>query len=123
MQLTRKSRSLVRRLCRKAYRNRVDPLAQRAKLKARLAELQEEGKIALVHGGIDCDGGRWDNRVAMVSATVIAVERWSDRYKAQAEGPQWQTLEKPSLAKDLTEDSRDLGLEAFEDGHAHVLFA
>ena len=43
--------------------------------------------------------------------------------EAQAEGPQWQTLQKPSFAADLIEDDRDLALEAFEDGHSHVLFA
>lgn len=123
MQLTRKSRSLIRRVCREAFRSRIEPLLQRMKLKARIAVLQEQGAIAIIHGGIDCDGGRWDNRVVMAAATVAAVERWSNQYKARAEGPQWQTLEKPTLAKDLTEDSRDLGLEAFEDGHSHVLFA
>jgi len=123
MQVTRKSRSLVRRLCGQIYRNRPDPLVGRVKLAAPLAELQEEGQIAVVHGGIDCDGGRWDNRVAVIPATVAAIVCWSDRFAAQAEGDQWQTLAKPSLVRELTGDSRDLGREAFEDGHAHVRFA
>jgi hypothetical protein len=123
MQITRKNRSLIRRLCRELYRNKVDFLARRADLKARIGQLQESGKVAIVYGGIDCDGGRWDNRVSEVPAIPVAVERWHDRYEAQAEGPQWQTLEKPSVAADLIEDDRDLALEAFEDGHAHVLFA
>ena len=59
----------------------------------------------------------------IVPATVIAVERWVDRYHAQAEGRQWQSLERPSVAAKLTADERDLAAEAFEDGHAHVLFA
>jgi hypothetical protein len=123
MQLTRKYRILIRRLCRELNRNKVDFLARRADLKTRIGQLQEGGKIAIVYGGIDCDGGRWDNRVTKVPAIPGAVERWHDRYEAQAEGPQWQALEKPSVASDLVEDDRDLALEAFEGGHSHVLFA
>ncbi|WP_114947272.1 hypothetical protein [Microvirga calopogonii] len=123
MQLTRKSRSLIRRLVRELNRNKVDFLARRADLKAKISDLQEGGKVAIAYGGIDCDGGRWDNRVSTVPASPVAVERWYDRYEARAEGPQWQTLEKPSVASDLVEDDRDLALEAFEDGHSHVLFA
>jgi hypothetical protein len=122
MPLTRKVRSLIRRLCRELNRNKVDFLARRADLKTRIGQLQERGKIAIVYSGIDCDGGRWDNRVSEVAAIPVAVERWYDRYEAQAEGPQWQTLEKPSVAADLVEDDRDLAMEAFEDGHSHVLW-
>jgi hypothetical protein len=123
MQLTRKYRSLIRRLVRELNRNKVDFLARRASLKTKIAELQEGGKVAIVYGGIDCDGGRWDNRVTQVPAIPVAVEWWYDRYEAQAEGPQWQRLEKPSVAADFVEDDRDLALEAFEDRHSHVLFA
>jgi hypothetical protein len=123
MQITRKNRSASRRICRLLNRHKVDLLARRANLKKSLAELQEGGEVAIVYGGIDCDGGRWDNRVTKVSAIPVAGERWHDRYEAQAEGPQWQRLEKPSAAADLIEDDRDLALEAFEDGHSHVLFA
>ena len=123
MQLTSELRRVLRRLSRKLLRGRIDPLTQRGTLKTHLAELQEEGQIAIVYGGIDCDGGRWDNRVIIVPATVIAVERWVDRYHAQAEGQQWQSLERPSVAATLMADERDLAAEAFEDGHAHVLFA
>jgi hypothetical protein len=64
MQLTRKTRSLIRRLCRELNRNKVDFLARRADLKTRIGQLQESGNVAIVHGGIDCDGGRWDNQVS-----------------------------------------------------------
>jgi len=123
MQLTRKYRSLIRRLFRELNRNKVDFLAQRIERKKRLAELQEGGMVAIVYGGIDCDGGRWDNRVSLVPATITAVEQWAERYHAQAEGPQWQRLGRPSVAADLVEDDRDLALEAFEDWHAHLLCA
>src|SRR5687768_10297818 len=106
MQPTRETRSLIRRLFRELNRNKVDFLARRADLKTRIGQLQENGKVAIVYGGIDCDGGRWDNRVSEVPAIPVTVERWHDRYEAQAEGPHWQTLEKPSVAADPSEDDR-----------------
>jgi hypothetical protein len=123
MQITRTNRSLIRRLCKELYHNKVDFLAQRIERKKQLAELQEGGVVAIVYGCIDCDSGRWDNRVSLVPATITAVEQWAERYHAQVEGPQWQRLERPSVAADLVEDDRDLALEAFEDGHAHLLCA
>ena len=123
MQLTRTNRSLIRGLFRELNRNKVDSLALRIERKKQLADLQEDGMVAIVYGGIDCDGSRWDNCVSLVPATITAVEQWAERYHAQAEGPQWQRLERPSVVADLVEDNRDLALEAFEDGHAHLLCA
>ena len=79
--------------------------------------------VAIVYGGIDCDGGRWDNRVSLVPSIITVVEQWAERYHDRAEGPQWQRLERPAVAVHLIEDDRDLVLEAFEDGHAHLLCA
>jgi hypothetical protein len=123
MELTPKRRKCYHRLVRDFLRSREDRLARRQQLQACIAEHAENGRVALVSGGIDCDGGRWDNRVSLVTATVVAVELWIEKYHEYAEGPQWQTVEKPSVAADLTEDCRDLALEAFEDGRAHVLYA
>ena len=60
--------------------------------------------------------GRWDNRVTKVPAISAAIEQWYDRYEAQAEGPQWRRLEKPSLAAALVEDDRDLPVKRIERG-------
>ena len=87
MQLTRTNRSLIRRLFRELNRNKVDFLAQRIERKQQLAEFQEGGMVATVYGGIDCDGGRWDNRVSLVPSIITVVEQWAERYQARAEGP------------------------------------
>lgn len=62
MQLTRKIRSLARRLGQKLYRTRVDHLTRRADLKKRIADLQEGGRIAIVYGGIDYPGAGKQSR-------------------------------------------------------------
>lgn len=99
-----------------------DRLEQRAERAVRIAERQEGGEVAIVYGGVDCDGGRWDDCTAIVPATVVAVEHWLNDYYDGAEGPQWHRLSRPSSARELTRSSRDLALEAFEDGHAHVIY-
>ncbi len=79
----------------------------------------EDGEIAVVTSGMDCDCSRWEDDVRLVPATVSAVDKWLDDFYAGAEGPQGHRLMRPSEAKLLRRTSRDLALEAFEDGHAH----
>jgi hypothetical protein len=89
----------------------------------RIATLAEGGKVALVNGGMDCDCAKWANSVTLVKATPAAVDKWVERFYHWAEGPQWCYIERPSVARKLKEEHRDLALEAFEDGHPHVVFA
>lgn len=100
-----------------------DRLAARQTLAARIRECAEDGRVAVVHGGIDCDGGRWDDVVVILPATVMDVARWDDDFFDHAEGPQWRRLRTPSDAADLQASHRDLALEAFEDGHPHAIYA
>lgn len=100
-----------------------DVLASKVETKALIDELAENGKVAIVHGGRDCDMAQWDNRVTILPASVAAVNGWwSEAYK-WAEGPIWGHLERPSVAEGIESESRDLALEAFEDGHPHVCYA
>lgn len=95
----------------------------RRKLINDVRDLAEGGKVALVNGGMDCDCSRWENSVSMVPATVRAVDEWIESFYEHAEGPQWHYVERPSVARTLRASSRDLALEAFEDGHQHVVYA
>ena len=121
--LPRRVRSWIRRSNRDYIHHRQgsDPLAARARLSAEIASLAQDGRVAIVYGGIDCDCSRWDNRVSLVPATHWAVARWVDSYMEGAEGPQWWHLSRPSAAPRWS-SSRDLALEAFEDGHPHIVY-
>ena len=83
--------------------------------------LAEDGMIAVVQGGRDCDGEQWEGLVSLVPATKQAVEGHIQHNFEWADGPLWHHLERPSVAKGIPYSSRDLALEAFEDGHPHVL--
>jgi hypothetical protein len=107
---------------RAADRFRWDELEGRARLASMISEYQEGGRVAIVYGFIDCDMSRADGLVHIMAASPIAVSKWLDDFHAGAEGPQWWNLERPSAASEITEDHRDLALEAFEDGHPHVVY-
>ena len=96
-------------------------LNERAALAAIIAAKAEDGKVAIVYGGRDCDMAQWDNCVALVPATVAHCERWANDYMECAEGPQWWNYHNPSAVKDLNRTSRDLVMAAHEDGHPHVV--
>lgn len=101
----------------------TDKLQSKVKFKKRIEEHSVDGKVAIVYGGIDCDHARWDNRVRIVDANLTSVMSWENDYMESAEGSQWYDLKPMDYALSLNESSRDLAMEAFEDGHPHVIYA
>ena len=97
------------------------PLQQRAALAREVHRLAEHGYVAMVHGGMDCDGSAWNDRVRLLRAIPVAVEREVNDFYANAEGPQWHHLAAPSTVENLEPECRDLALEAFENDHPHIL--
>lgn len=78
--------------------------------------------IAIVTSGMDCDGARWDNAVHIVPAIPSMVDQWLDSYYTGAEGPQSHYFARPSATRALKRTTRDLAMEAHENGHDHVLY-
>ena len=100
---------------------REDRLAKKERIARKISEIAEAGKMAIVHGFVDCDGGRADNLVTIVPACVTAWNKFLDDQERWAEGPVWASIEKPSQVQGIEESHRDLALEAFEDGHPHSI--
>ena len=99
----------------------VDRLAAQADFAKRIADHAEGGKVAVVHGGRDCDGVEFHGLVHILPATAVHVDRFLNEIHECAEGPTWWNLERPSVAEGIESSSRDLTMEAFENGHPHVL--
>lgn len=97
-----------------------DPLAARAKLAEHIHACTENGKVAIVSDGMDCDCVRSCHSSLRVAAP-FAIEREVNEIHESAEGPVSVCIVKPSEAPENW--SRDLALEAFEDGHPHVVYA
>ncbi len=87
----------------------------KAKLAKRQADLVEDGMIALVSSGMDCDGVEYHNDVTIVSE-LEADKREHDAY-AWADGPINIVRMAPSDAMKLEYGSRDRVAAAHEDGH------
>ena len=94
---------------------------ERAQALAEMAACTENGKVALIESGMDCDCVRYSGRVHIVDATEEAVEELYDYVYKWADGPVSLAFCKPSVAKQVRYTSRDLALEAFEDGHPHSI--
>jgi hypothetical protein len=77
--------------------------------------------IAVVWSGMDCDCVRYSGEVHYILAYKAEVEKHIESQYRDAEGPISFYLMRPSEADKIHYSSRDLALEAFEDGHSHVV--
>jgi hypothetical protein len=107
---------------RATVRQFTDKLAERQRRAARIASLAEGGRVCVVSSGMDCDGSAWSGRVYDLPASVFEVERFLERQYEWADGPMRLELASPSECEEIEYESRDLALEAFEDGHPHCLY-
>jgi hypothetical protein len=103
---------------RKAYMH--ERINERETIKTRLAASVEAGMIAIVHSGMDCDCSQFSYVDHVPVMSVISFQRNFDRVHQDAEGPTSYYFGKPSQYP-ISHESRDLALEAFENGHAHYV--
>ena len=85
--------------------------------------MAHKGKIAVIWGGRDCDGVQYSGNVHIVDATVQAVDDEIRHTYEWADGPCDYYLAHPLDAQRVEYTSRDLTLEAFEDGHPHCIYS
>ena len=79
----------------------------------------EDGKVAVIWSGRDCDCVQYSNVVYKVKSDWRSIEEHIRDTYSWADGPCSYYLEKPSVADELHFEARDLALEAFEDGHPY----
>jgi hypothetical protein len=91
----------------------------RQRLAQQIAENAESGQIAAIESGMDCDGSRYYGHRHLIPATLQAWDALSYRLAASCDG--WFRLEIARPSEQVEYSSRDLALEAFEDGHPHHL--
>jgi len=96
-----------------------DRLAERAALAAELSDCTVNGVTGIVESGRDCDCVQYTHSATRTGLTLIAFERERDSIYSWADGPCYVSLCRPDELPG--NHSRDLALEAFEDGHAHIV--
>jgi hypothetical protein len=82
----------------------------------------EDGMLSVVEGGMDCDCVKYEGHVSYIPATVAAVEKHIESLYEYAEGPIHWEIMKPSQAVRVKSTSHDLIMEAFENGHPHIVY-
>ena len=92
----------------------------RQSLIRRIAELQVGGQVAVWESGRDCDSVRYRGFKCLIPATVAEFDALYEHENQWADGPFSLWVESPLLERQRC--SRDLALEAFEDGHSHVIY-
>jgi len=105
-----------------ATRFRKDRLVEKENIISHIKSKTENGKVAVVWSGVDADCVSWGNRVDIVSSSYLQIEKMLNDVYEGSEGSIDFYYEKPSIAEKLTETSRDLAMEAFEEGHPHVVY-
>lgn len=98
---------------------------ERAQWKAQLDASTEGGRVAVCRSGMDCDCTKYfDVRITEAPASIVAWLRDHERHCEWLDGPESTWFDRPSnFVEGDCHESRDLILEAFEDGHPHVVYA
>ena len=96
-----------------------DCLNGRLYLHRAIEKFQEGGKILVVESGMDCDGVRYWGRTHECDANWRAFDKLWERLAKWADGPFSLEIVHPSTVVEY--GSRDLTLEAFENGHPHSI--
>ena len=77
--------------------------------------------IYVVYGGMDCDCVRFTDKTSF--STLLAYKVWEDRLYEEAEGPMWHHRCSKKAYDEFETESRDLALEAHENGHPWVVYS
>jgi hypothetical protein len=99
-----------------------ESVQKRIALNRKISEFAEDGKICVVEGGMDCDCSAYEGHVHTFSSNLTEFWEGIERMYYNAEGPIHWHIIRPSDADSVDRSSRDLALEAFENGHAHVVY-
>lgn len=96
-------------------------LAERVKIQSIIDKYTEDDRIGLVESGMDCDCVQYCHGSEYPAMRAIQFQRQRDDMYEWADGPCNLSICRPS---ELPQNySRDLALEAFEDGHPHIVYA
>lgn len=109
-----------RRAARARRRYHADLMA-RWDLMAEIEAKAVDGQIYVQTGGRDCDMCEWTSKPVAMPADWRAYQDAVDELHECAEGPVWYWIVDPRDLPDARWGSRDLALEAFENGHAHIV--
>jgi hypothetical protein len=111
--------AIVRKMTRRDYI--AAACDSNAAIRAKLDACSVNGLIGLITDGMDCDCSKYhDERIIPVWSSVAAFKQWDDDRQSYLDGPETVWLVMPDNVTP-GHSSRDLALEAFEDGHPYSI--
>ena len=128
MTLTKKIRKILRTASRFTIDNRwpnyiAAQCDENAALRGQLDRFQAGGRVGVIISGMDCDCSMYHREsIRNAFSSVAEFRKWLDDEYEYAEGPHNVQLTHPDNIDKSRNASRDLALEAFEDGHPHVVY-
>lgn len=123
MAYTRKVRRILKKAFTQFVREGYDRTAENAEIRAMLDRCWVDGKIGVAVSGMDCDCSQYSRQYTIdLPNSVQAFKRWHERHVEWLDGPESQRFMRPDQVDKSANWSRDLALEAFEDGHPHVVY-
>ena len=121
---TKKARRAMKQLAKVMARETYDVTVENAGFRRQLDKAWVDGKIGVITTSIDCDCTRgYYERVETMPNCVAAIKRLADNFYEGLEGPGNMQFVRPDQIDRSRSNTRDLALEAFEDGHPHVVYA
>jgi len=101
----------------------TDYLAKKIHKIKKINSLAEDGKILVIVGGRDCDGSEYYGQTYLIDANYTSVTHFEEWQADGADGVIGFDYDKPSNEVEYSYSSRDLALEAFENGHNHIIYS
>jgi hypothetical protein len=121
--LITKDQAMLRRFLRLTKkRGRFDPLAHKLEIVKKIKNFAENGEVLLIESGRDCDGVEYGGRTCLMDANFVSVNAYIEKAEDWADGAIYFEFDRPSNAENYSRSSRDLTLEAYENGHPHVIY-
>lgn len=81
------------------------------------------GKIGVAVSGMDCDCTQYARQYTIeIPNSVAALKRWDYKRQEWLDGPENVRFIHPDKVDPSQNFSRDLALEAYENGHPHVVY-
>ena len=100
----------------------TDYLAEKISVIKEINSFAENGKILVIVGGCDCDGSQYYGRCYVMDANYTTVSNFENDQSHWADGSIYFDYDKPSNEGEYSYSSRDLALEAYENGHNHIIY-
>ncbi len=118
-----KIKRVLIKIVKDSNRRKIDYLQRRLRLKNHIDACNENGMIAVVEDGMDCDCVKYSGDVRIIPATLTHFLKHEQERANGCDGPFNLEIVQPSKAEGIESTSEDLALRAFENGHPHLVVA